>query len=158
MSAEFVPILNTTTPLIALLFALWVLWDIVCQAHRYLHQGIRRRRKQKQLNTTWDKLVKRLLDCPDANRSQSEILRFVAMQSDYVIEGYFHALEAVEQSSGNPQVRAFAQKMGWLYYEYVLALHFISYGRSCGLSPSQAIHSDIAARCERTDSMKIQRN
>ena len=60
--------------------------------------------------------------------------------------------------SGNPQVRAFAQKMGWLYYEYVLALHFISYGRSCGLSPSQAIHSDIAARCERTDSMKIKRN
>lgn len=151
MSAELVLILNTITPFIALLFTLWVLWDIVSQAQRHLHHGIRRRRNQQHLNTIWEKLVRRLLECPEANPSQSEILHFVAMQRDYVIDGYFHALEAVERSCGNPQVQRFAQKMGWLYYEHVLALHFIADGRSCGLSPTQAIHSDITARCKRTD-------
>ena len=151
MRFEYVPILNATSALIAIVFACWVLGDILSQVHKYLELAIRRRRKQKHLNTIWDKLVKRLLECPEANRPQSEILRFVAMQRDYVIDGYFHALEAVEESCGNPQVKAFAQTMGWLYYEHVLALHFIADGRSCGVSPTHAIHSDITARCKLTD-------
>ena len=148
MRTEFVPILNTITALVAQLLALWVLWDIVSQLQRHLNRRIHRRRKQNQLNAAWEKLVSRLLDCPHANQTQSEILRFVDHQSDYVIDGYFHALDAVEHSCGIPVVRAFANQMGWLYYEYVLALHFISEGRSYELSPAQAIHNDIIARCE----------
>ena len=147
MRAEVVPILNTITPLVAHLFAMWVLWDIVSQVQKYLNRRIRRRRKQNQLNAAWETLVSRSFDSPHAHQTQSDILRFVALQSDYVIDGYFHALDAVEYSCGNPDVRAFAQKMGWLYYEYVLALHFISAGRSYELSPARAIDNDIRARC-----------
>lgn len=148
MNAELIPLLNTVTPILVLVFALWVLWEVLTPIQEHLCRTFRRQTKQKQLNADWDKLVVDLLTRPYARQSQTDILRFVRHRSDYVIDGYFHALDAVEISCGHPEVRLFARKMGWLYYEYVLALHFIIEGRSCEVSPAQAIRNDIAARCE----------